>query len=80
MDVGVEFDPQMIFDHPDPYPMFAMMRSSMPVMRVEFMNRVAYTVSKYDDCLAVLKDSETYSSRSNAEPGGASSSGITSGS
>jgi cytochrome P450 len=69
MDVGVEFDPQMIFDHPDPYPMFAMMRSSMPVMRVEFMNRVAYTVSKYDDCLAVLKDSETYSSRSNAEVG-----------
>src|SRR5215510_15558137 len=69
MDVGVEFDPQMIFDHPDPYPMFAMMRSSMPVMRVEFMNRVAYAVSKYDDCLAVLKDSETYSSRSNAEVG-----------
>jgi cytochrome P450 len=69
MDVGVEFDPQMIFDHPDPYPMFAMMRSSMPVMRVEFMNRVAYTVSKYDDCLAVLKDAETYSSRSNAEVG-----------
>jgi cytochrome P450 len=69
MDVGVEFDPQMIFDHPDPYPMFAMMRSSMPVMRVEFMNRVAYTVSKYDDCLAVLKDADTYSSRSNAEVG-----------
>jgi len=69
MDVGVEFDPQMIFDHPDPYPMFAMMRSSTPVMRVEFMNRVAYTVCKYDDCLAVLKDSETYSSRSNAEVG-----------
>jgi cytochrome P450 len=69
MESGVNFDPQMIFDHPDPYPMFAMMRSSMPVMRVEFMNRVAYTVTKYDDCLAVLKDSETYSSRSNAEVG-----------
>src|SRR5215510_8240274 len=69
MDVGVDFDPQMIFDHPDPYPMFAMMRASMPVMRVEFMNRVAYTVTKYDDCVAVLKDAETYSSRSNAEVG-----------
>jgi len=69
MESGVNFDPQMIFDHPDPYPMFAMMRSSMPVMRVEFMNRVAYTVSKYDDCLAVLKDADTYSSRSNAEVG-----------
>src|ERR1700756_377197 len=69
MDVGVEFDPQLIFDHPDPYPMFAMMRASMPVMRTEFMNRTAYTVAKYDDCVAVLKDAETYSSRSNAEVG-----------
>ncbi len=69
MESGVNFDPQMIFDHPDPYPMFAMMRASMPVMRVEFMNRVAYAVSKYDDCLAVLKDADTFSSRSNAEVG-----------
>ena len=49
--------------------MFAMMRASMPVMRVEFMNRVAYTVTKYDDCMAVLKDADLYSSRSNAEVG-----------
>jgi cytochrome P450 len=69
MESGVNFDPQMIFDHPDPYPMFAMMRASMPVMRVEFMNRIAYTVTKYDDCLAVLKDADTYSSCSNAEVG-----------
>jgi cytochrome P450 len=69
MESGVNFDPQMIFDHPDPYPMFAMMRESMPVMRVEFMNRVAYAVSRYDDCVTVLKDHETFSSRSNAEVG-----------
>jgi cytochrome P450 len=69
MDTSVSFDPQMIFDHPDPYPMFAMMRANTPVMRVEFMNRIAYSVSKYDDCLAVLKDAETYSSKSNAEVG-----------
>jgi cytochrome P450 len=69
MESGVSFDPQMIFDHPDPYPMFAMMRATMPVMRIEFMNRVAYSVTKYDDCLAVLKDADTYSSRSNAEVG-----------
>jgi len=67
--LDANFDPQLIFDHPDPYPMFAMMRSTMPVMRVEFMNRIAWTVSKYDDCVAVLKDHETYSSRSNAEVG-----------
>jgi cytochrome P450 len=69
MDVGAEFDPQLIFDHPDPYPMFAMMRANVPVMRVEFMGRIAYAVSKYDDCVAVLKDADTYSSRSNAEVG-----------
>jgi cytochrome P450 len=68
-DTGVTFDPQMIFDHPDPYPMFAMMRASMPVMRVEFMNRIAYAVTKYDDCVAVLRDAETYSSKSNHEVG-----------
>jgi cytochrome P450 len=65
----VDFDPQLIFDHPDPYPMFAMMRASTPVMRIEFMNQVAYTVTKYDDCIGVLRDAETYSSRSNAAVG-----------
>ena len=67
--VAAEFDPQMLFDHPDPYPMFAMLRQSQPVMRSVFMNRVSWVLSKYDDCLAVLKDSDTYSSRSNAEVG-----------
>ena len=33
------------------------------------MNRVSWVVTKYDDCLAILKDSETFSSRSNAEVG-----------
>src|SRR5262245_55863277 len=64
-----DFSPEFMFDHPDPYPMFAMLRQSQPVMRAEFMNRVAYILTKYDDCLAVLKDSESYSSRSNAEVG-----------
>src|SRR5215510_13451297 len=59
------FDPQMLFDHPDPYPMFA----ALPVLRAEFMNRTSYVLTKYDDCFAVLKDAETYSSRSNAEVG-----------
>ncbi len=70
MDVtGADFSPEFMFDHPDPYPMFAMLRQSQPVMRAEFMNRIAYVLTKYDDCFAVLKDSETYSSRSNAEVG-----------
>jgi cytochrome P450 len=70
MDVtGADFSPEFMFDHPDPYPMFAMLRQSQPVMRAEFMNRVAWVLTKYDDCLAVLKDAETNSSRSNAEVG-----------
>jgi cytochrome P450 len=67
--LDANFDPQLIFDHPDPYPMFAMMRATTPVMRIEFMNRVAVAVTKYDDCLAVLRDADTYSSKSNAEVG-----------
>src|SRR5262245_33906254 len=66
---GGYFSPECVFDHPDPYPMFAMLRQTQPVMRAEFMNRVAFVLTKYDDCFAVLKDSETYSSRSNAEVG-----------
>ncbi|MCW5893092.1 MAG: cytochrome P450 [bacterium] len=64
-----EFDPQLLFDHPDPYPMFAMLREANPVFRSEFMTRVAYVVTRYDDCLAILKDGETFSSKSNAEVG-----------
>lgn len=69
MDTAPSFDPQMLFDHPDPYPMFKMLRASNPVFKSEFMNRVSYVVSKYDDCLFVLKDAELFSSRSNAEVG-----------
>jgi len=63
------FDRQMIFDHPDPYPIFAMLRASQPAFRSEFMTRVAWVVTGYDDCLRILKDPETFSSRGNAEVG-----------
>ncbi len=63
------FDPQMLFDHPDPYPLFAMMRQTQPVARIDMLLRQSYVVTKYDDCLAVLKDADTFSSRSNAEVG-----------
>jgi len=63
------FDPKMMFDHPDPYPFFAALRQSQPVFQTKFMNRGGYVVTKYDDCFAVLKDSDLYSSRSNAEVG-----------
>jgi len=68
-DHASDFDPQLIFDHPDPYPLFAMLRNTSPVLRTEFASRVAWVVTRYDDCLAILKDAETYSSASNREVG-----------
>jgi cytochrome P450 len=66
---SVGFDPKLLFEHPDPYPMFAMLRQSNPVFATTFINRPGWVVTKYDDCLAILKDADTYSSRSNAEVG-----------
>ena len=69
MDLAGEFDPQLLFDHPDPYPLFAALRATQPVARVRMLGRESVIVSKYDDCLAVLKDAETFSSASNVEVG-----------
>lgn len=64
-----DFDLQFLFDHPDPYPLFAALRRTDPVMRFETPKRRGYMVTRYDDCLAILKDADTFSSRSNAEAG-----------
>ena len=69
MDSESAFDPQMMFDFPDPYPLFAEMRRAGPVTIAHVMRRTTHIVSRYDDCLDVLKDAETFSSRSNAEVG-----------
>jgi cytochrome P450 len=63
------FDPQLMFDFPDPYPLFAEMRRTSPVTVAKVMRRTAYVVTRYDDCLAVLRDADLFSSRSNAEVG-----------
>jgi cytochrome P450 len=63
------FDRQLLFDHPDPYPLFRMLRQSQPVFATTHQRRPTFLLTKYDDCLAALKDAETYSSRSNAEAG-----------
>ena len=68
-DVHVAFDAAQLFDHPDPYPMFRELRRTAPVFPTEFINRRSWVVTKYDDCLAVLKDADTFSSRANAETG-----------
>jgi len=66
---GNPFERQLLFDHPDPYPLFAMLRQSQPVFATTHQGRPTFLLTKYDDCLATLKDAETYSSRSNAEAG-----------
>jgi hypothetical protein len=42
---------------------------SQPVFAAEHAGRPIFLLTKYDDCLAALKDAETYSARSNAEAG-----------
>jgi cytochrome P450 len=69
MDAAQAFDPQLMFDFPDPYPLFAELRRTQPVARITVMNRVSWVLTRYDDVLAVLRDGETYSSRANAEVG-----------
>jgi cytochrome P450 len=66
-DPEVAFDPQLMFDFPDPYPMFAELRRTAPVSEFRVANRLSSVVVRYDDVAAVLKDGDTFSSRANAE-------------
>ena len=68
-DAAAAFDPQMMFDFPDPYPMFAELRRTTPVHRIEMFGRASWLVTRYDDVQAVLRDGDTFSSRANAEVG-----------
>src|SRR5262245_41407559 len=68
-DVAAAFDPQMMFDFPDPYPMFAELRRAQQVPSFTVMNRTSWVLSRYVDVEAVLRDAETYSSHANAEVG-----------
>jgi cytochrome P450 len=68
-DVVAAFTPEVMFDFPDPYPLFAGLRHSNPVLRAQTVNRLSWVVSRYDDVLTVLRDPELFSSRANAEVG-----------
>ncbi|HUE29425.1 MAG TPA: hypothetical protein VMR79_01045, partial [Verrucomicrobiae bacterium] len=68
-DLATAFDPQLMFDFPDPYPMFADMRRAQPVAHFTMLGRENYVVTRYDDVWAVLRDGDTYSSRANWEVG-----------
>jgi len=68
-DLAAVFDPQWIFDFPDPYPVFAELRRARPVTSFQMLHRPAWAVTRYDDVRAVLHDGDTYSSHANAEVG-----------
>ena len=57
------FSTGIVADVRDAYEMFAMMRETQPVARVELPTRCIYLVLKYDDVARVLRDNETFSSR-----------------
>jgi cytochrome P450 len=56
-------DNSIVSEMRDTYAMFADMRRTQPVMRVELPMRPVYMVLSYDDVSAVLRDPDTYSSR-----------------
>src|SRR4029077_10270861 len=66
-DVSASFDPQLMFDFPDPYPMFAELRRTNPVAHVTMMKRESYVVTRYEDVWTVLRDGDAFSSSANAE-------------
>jgi cytochrome P450 len=60
------FGGSMMSPVPDPYPMYRRLRSEQPVLAVSTMMGIVHLVTRYDDCLAILKDAATFSSRANA--------------
>jgi cytochrome P450 len=58
---AVAFDPFTVYAMSDPYPLYRQLRDEAPVHRVEDAD--LWVVSRYDDCLDVLRDSSTYSSK-----------------
>jgi cytochrome P450 len=56
------FDGSILSDVRDPYPMFAAMRRSEGVARVEVEGQVFYLALRYDDVAHVLRDPDTFSS------------------
>ena len=52
---------------PNPYPVYARARRETPV--AEILPGASFFVSRYDDVLAILRDHERFSSRSNTERG-----------
>lgn len=58
---AVTFDPFTLYENPDPYAVYRWLRDEAPVQYVEDAD--LWAVTRYDDCLEVLRDPGTFSSR-----------------
>ena len=50
---------------PPPYAVFARLRAERPVARMKGWMKDSHLVTRYDDVVAGMKDSETFSARGN---------------
>lgn len=60
------FGGSMMSPVPDPYPVYKRLRDERPVIATNTMMGIVHLVTRYDDCLTILKDAATFSSRANA--------------
>jgi cytochrome P450 len=60
------FGGSMMSPVPDPYPVYRRLRAEHPVLAVSTLMGNVRMVTRYDDCLTILKDAATFSSRANA--------------
>ena len=60
MDVAAAFDPQQVFDLPDPYPLFAELRRTQPVAPLVVAGRTLHVVTTWDAATRVLHDQATF--------------------
>jgi cytochrome P450 len=60
------FGGTMMSPVPDPYSVYRRLRREQPVLAVETVMGVLWTVTRYDDVLAILRNADLFSSRANA--------------
>jgi cytochrome P450 len=61
MATAVAFDPFTLYEQADPYPLYRWLRDDSPVHYHEGADM--WVVTRYDDCVEVLRDPTTFSSR-----------------
>lgn len=64
----MDFDPQALSDHPNPYPIFAELREQHPIAYSP--ERDLWVVSRYEDVRKILLDAETFASGRGTVPTG----------